>query len=65
MVIIARRLVFSTKEWIRILEKNGFEYQRTKGDHYIYRRGKDVVVATKDPNCMMTRRLIKEYNLIV
>jgi len=54
---------YNTQEFKRLLMDNGFEFDRQKGDHYIYKRGNDVVVATKKPNKMMIRRQIKTYNL--
>ena len=62
---MARRIEFSTREWKKVLEKNGFELARTKGDHFIYKRGNEMIVATKNPNCMCCRRLIQEYKLEV
>lgn len=54
---------YSTKEFQRLLTNNGFEFVRQKGDHMVYKRGNDTVVATKNPNKMMIRRQIKTYNL--
>ena len=62
---MARRIEFSTREWKKVLEKNGFKLARTKGDHFIYKRGSEMIVATKNPNCMQTRRLVKEFNLVI
>lgn len=54
---------YSTKEFQRLLMDNGFVFVRQKGDHMVYKRGNDIVVATKNPNKMMIRRQIKTYNL--
>ena len=54
---------YNTKEFVRLLMDNGFEFVRQKGDHYIYKRGIDTITATKKPNKMMIRRMIKTYNL--
>ena len=54
---------YNTNEFKRLLMDNGFTLERTKGDHYIYKRGNDTVVATKKPNKMMIRRMVKTYNL--
>ena len=63
MASIGKTKDYSTKEFQKLLNDNGFTLVRTKGDHYIYKRGKDTVVATKEPNKMMVRRMIKTHNL--
>ena len=55
---------YNEKEFRRLLIDNGFEFTRQNGDHFIYKRGNDVVVATKRPNKMMIRRMIKTYGLV-
>lgn len=55
---------YNEKEFRRLLVNNGFTLVRTNGgDHFIYKRGNDMVVATRKPNKMMIRRYIKTYNL--
>jgi len=54
---------YNEKEFRRLLVNNGFEFVRQNGDHFIYKRGNDIVVATKRPNKMMVRRMLKTYNL--
>jgi predicted RNA binding protein YcfA (HicA-like mRNA interferase family) len=54
---------YNGNEFKRLLIDNGFEFERQNGDHYIYKRGNDMIVATKKPNKMMIRRMIKTYNL--
>lgn len=54
---------YNTKEFKRLLIDNGFELSRTQGDHYIFKRNNETIVATKNPNKMMIRRMIKTYNL--
>lgn len=54
---------YNMQDFKRLLVDNGFEFVRQKGDHMIYKRGNDTVVATKKPNKMMVRRMIKTYNL--
>lgn len=54
---------YNTKEFQRLLVANGFQLVRTKGDHFIYKRGNDIITATKEPNKMMVRRMLKTYNL--
>lgn len=54
---------YSTKEFQRLLVANGFTFVRCKGDHFIYKRGNDTIIATKKPNKMMVRRMLKTYDL--
>lgn len=56
---------YKRRDFIRILIDNGFVYDRTRGDHEIYKRGKQHISVPyrTDLNRMLTRRLIKEYNL--
>lgn len=55
---------YNRNEFARLLLDNGFELDRIKGNHLIYKRGNDIIVSTKDrPNKMMIRRYIKEFNL--
>ena len=54
---------YTQKEFIRILEKNGFRYERHCGSHAIYsKNGRHVSVPHK-LECVIARRLIKENNL--
>lgn len=54
---------YTQKEFIRILEKNGFRYERHSGSHAIYsKNGRHVSVPHK-LECVIARRLIKENNL--
>ena len=51
------------KEADRVLRRNGFVYDRTKGSHHYYiRDGKPVVINIKT-NRMVWRRICKENNL--
>ena len=55
---------FSVKEFLGVLSKNGFYYERQKGSHQIWKRGQETVsVPVIKLNQMMARRFIKEYNL--
>lgn len=63
MAAIGKTKDYNTKEFVRLLMDNGFEFVRQKGDHMIFKRNDDVVVATKKPNKMMIRRVLKTYNL--
>ena len=52
------------KEFIRVLRKNGYYYNRHNGDHHIYvnKNGRHISVPQK-PVDVIIRRLIKEYEL--
>ena len=52
------------KEFLRLLEKNGYYYSRHNGDHYIYvnKNGRHISVPQK-PVDVVCRRLIKEHEL--
>lgn len=51
------------KEMKKILRANGYEYIRCKGSHFMYSNGTNTIAVNKDLNCMVARRLIKQYNL--
>lgn len=55
---------YTQKEFIRIVIKNGFYYNRHSGDHAIYinNEGKHISIP-KNLECVIARRLIKENNL--
>ena len=55
---------YTQKEFIRIVEKNGFHYDRHSGSHAIYvnDKGKHISIP-KNLECVIARRLIKENNL--
>lgn len=56
---------YTSREFIKIVEFNGFYYNRCKGDHAIYvnDNGKHISIP-KNLECVIARRLIKENNLI-
>lgn len=54
---------YNKREFTRMLVDNGFELSRIRGSHYIFKRDNDEIVINKDPNYMVVRRLIKEFNL--
>lgn len=56
---------YSAREFIKIMRKNGFEYNRTKGSHQIYCRDGITVPIPIHLNQMIARRLIKEHCLEV
>ena len=51
------------KQMKKILHHNGFRCVRTKGSHFIYSDGRNTISINKDLNCMVARRLLKQYNL--
>ena len=55
---------YTQKEFIKIVEFNGFYYNRCKGGHAIYinDKGRHISIP-KNLECVIARRLIKENNL--
>lgn len=55
---------YTQLEFIRIVRKNGFFYDRHNGDHAIYVNNKGSHISIpKKLNSVIARRLIKENNL--
>ena len=56
---------YTSREFIKIVEFNGFYYRRHNGDHAIYvnDKGKHISIP-KNLECVIARRLIKENNLV-
>ena len=56
---------YTSRECIKIVEFNGFHYNRHNGDHAIYvnDKGRHVSIP-KNLECVIALRLIKENNLI-
>ncbi len=57
---------YTQKEFIKIVERNGFQYNRYKGSHAIYtnNEGRHISIP-KNLECVIALRLIKENNLNV
>ena len=57
---------YTLREFIKIVEFNGFYYNRCKGDHAIYvnDKGRHISIP-KNLECVIALRLIKENNLEV
>ena len=57
---------YTSREFIKIVEFNGFYYNRYNGDHAIYvnDKGRHISIP-KNLECVIARRLIKENNLEV
>lgn len=60
---IGKTKSYNKREFNRMLIDNGFELSRIRGSHYIFKRGNEGIVINKNPNYMVVRRLIKEFNL--
>lgn len=60
---IGKTKSYNKREFHRILLDNGFELVRTRGSHYVFKRGEEEIVTNKDPNKMMIRRMLKTHNL--
>ena len=57
---------YTKKQFIKIVEKNGYYYSRSNGSHSIYVNddGRHISIPLSMNMCI-TRRLIKENNLII
>lgn len=55
---------WTSREFLKMLRKNGYTYSRHNGDHHIYvsEGGRHISVPQK-LECVIARRLIKEYKL--
>lgn len=55
---------YTQREFIRIVQHNGYSYSRHNGDHAIYVncKGRHISIPQK-LECVIARRLIKENNL--
>lgn len=57
---------YTSREFVKIVEKNGFQYKRHSGSHAIYMdvNGRHMSIPKKNLECVIARRLIKENNLV-
>ena len=57
---------YTSREFIKIVEFNGFYYNRHNGGHTIYvnDKGKHISIP-KNLECVIALRLIKENNLVI
>ena len=55
---------YTSREFMKIVEKNGFQYKRHSGSHAIYTdaNGRHISIP-KNLECVIAHRLIKENNL--
>lgn len=62
---LARFKIYNLKEFQRLLRKNGWELERTKGSHYIYKHKdySDNLAINSSCNKMLCKRLIETYSL--
>lgn len=62
---MSRRLTKELREFEKILNKNGYEYVRAKGSHYIYTNQltHKTIPVNIFLNRMVRERLIREYGL--
>lgn len=56
---------YSDREFIVILNNNGYRHIRSRGSHAVYSNGVRTLTINKGMNRMVVRRLVKEYNLEV
>lgn len=55
---------YTQREFIKVVERNGFHYERHRGGHAIYYNDKGRHISIpKNLECVIARRLIKENNL--
>lgn len=54
---------YTHREFVRIVENNGFQYSRNNGSHAIYVKNGRHISIPKNLECVIARRLIKENNL--
>lgn len=55
---------YDLRHFQKILKTNGYEKIRQNGSHLIYSNGTKRIVINATCNRMVTRRLIKENNLV-
>ena len=57
---------YTSREFIKIVESNGFYYDRTRGGHSIYVNKSGIHISIpRNLECVIAYRLIKENNLDV
>ncbi len=62
---MAHRMTKEMREFVPVLERNGYFRIRCKGSHFTYSNGKNKITINKDLNQMVRQRLIKENNLFI
>ena len=61
---MCQRKTKQMREFVPILEHNGYREIRSNGSHFIYSNGTNQITVNKDLNKMVRKRLIKENNLV-
>ena len=59
-----RAKTYAKREFEALLKLNGYTYERCRGSHFIYKRGREIISIPKNLNKMIARRLIKEKGLM-
>ena len=54
---------YNDREFIMILNNNGYRHIRSRGSHAVYSNGVRTLTINKGINRMVVRRLVKEYDL--
>lgn len=57
---------YTSREFIKIVQANGYYLDRSSGDHavYINSQGRHISIPLNDLKCVIARRLIRENSLI-
>ena len=55
--------VYNSREARRVIMRNGYEYQYSRGDHDYFVKENRKIVVTRKLNRMIWERLVKEYQL--
>ena len=55
--------VYNSREAQKVVRKNGYTYEYSRGDHDHYIKGKQRIVIARKLNRMIWERLVKEYEL--
>ena len=65
---MSNQRIYKTRDFITVLNKNGLNLVRIRGDHGIFSNGKNSIAITikgKEINRMIARRLIKENGFVM
>ena len=55
--------VYNSREARRVVRRNGYIYEYSKGDHDYFFKGNTRIVIARNLNRMIWERLVKEYQL--
>jgi len=62
-----KRKLYSTRKFIKLIKSLGFEYDRGRGSHVIYKRGEQHIsfpLTSRDLNSRLTLKLLKEIGYV-